>query len=137
MPIGHLAGPGPAEPQHAKRFPYDFVVAARCVMRVGILVRPRPRAVELAANDFAGTLHLAGNTRINRYDMACRIAERLGYPSSLVRATDSNAMQGRAPRPNDASLDNATARSVLDTPMQSLMDGLELVLTAKEKQQYE
>ena len=41
--------------------------------------------LELAANDFTGTLHLAGNTRLNRYDMACRIAERLGYSPSLDR----------------------------------------------------
>ncbi len=67
-------------------------------------------------------------------EMACRIAERLGYSTDLVVATDSNAMEGRAPRPNDASLDITKARSVLETPMQTLMSGLDLVIASKEKQ---
>jgi dTDP-4-dehydrorhamnose reductase len=43
-------------------------------------------------------------------------------------------MEGRAPRPNDASLDNAKATKVLSTPMQTLMSGLDLVLEMKKKQ---
>jgi dTDP-4-dehydrorhamnose reductase len=93
--------------------------------------------LELAANDFTGTLHLAGSTRLNRYDMGCRIAQRLGYPTSLIVATDSNAMEGRAPRPNDASLDNSKACSVLNTPMKTMTEGLDRVLTSKEKQENE
>jgi hypothetical protein len=44
-------------------------------------------------------------------------------------------MPGRAPRPNDASLDNSKAGRVLKTPMQTLMSGLDLVLEMKEKQE--
>lgn len=90
--------------------------------------------LEMAASEFTGTIHLAGSTRINRFEMACQIAEKLGHSRELVIATDSNAMPGRAPRPNDASLDNAKARRVLKTPMQTLMSGLELVLHMKELQ---
>lgn len=93
--------------------------------------------LELAANDFSGTLHLAGNTRLNRHDMGCRIAAHLGYPTTLVIATDSNAMTNRAPRPNDASLDNSMACTVLNTPMKTLTEGLDLVVTAKQKQEHE
>ncbi len=90
--------------------------------------------IEIAGNDFSGTIHLGGSTRINRFEMACQIAEELGYSRDLVVATDSNAMPGRALRPNDASLDNGKARRVLDTPMQTLMSGLDLVLRTKEAQ---
>jgi dTDP-4-dehydrorhamnose reductase len=93
--------------------------------------------LEIAANDFTGTLHLAGSTRINRYEMACQIAEKLGLSRDLVVSTDSNAIPGRAPRPNDASLDNAKAKRVLTTPMQTLMSGLDLVLKSKEQQNAE
>lgn len=90
--------------------------------------------LEIAGGDFTGTIHLAGSTRLNRYEMACQIAGRLGHSRDLVIATDSNAMPGRAPRPNDASLDNSKAQRVLKTPMQTLMSGLDLVLEMKLEQ---
>jgi dTDP-4-dehydrorhamnose reductase len=111
-------------PENEIRTPMDVITIGRAFL-------------EIAAGDFTGTLHLGGSTRINRYEMACQIAERLGYSRELVLATDSNAMPGRAPRPNDASLDNAKARRVLKTPMQTLMSGLDLVLEMREKQEQE
>ena len=89
--------------------------------------------LELAAGDFAGLIHLAGATRLDRYDMGQRLARRLGYDLSLIEATHSNEMTGRAPRADDASLDNTLARDVLDTPMLGLDEALELVLATKEK----
>jgi len=86
--------------------------------------------LELAASDFSGVIHLAGSTRINRYQMACLLAQQFGFSEDAVIPTDSNAMEGRAPRPNDASLDNTKAKNTLQTPMQSLMDGLQLVKKA-------
>jgi dTDP-4-dehydrorhamnose reductase len=89
--------------------------------------------LELAGNTVTGILHLAGNTRLNRYEMGKAIAGRLGFPTGLVEATDSNSMPDRAPRPNDASLDNSKARSLLRTSMKSLMEGLDHVMHYKEK----
>jgi dTDP-4-dehydrorhamnose reductase len=111
-------------PKNEIRTPVDVITLGQALL-------------ELAANDFTGTLHLAGSTRLNRHDMACRIAQRLGHSAAQVVATDSNAMEGRAPRPNDASLDNTMAHRVLQTPMQTLMNGLNLVITSKEKQENE
>lgn len=111
-------------PANEIRTPVDVITVGRAFL-------------EIAASDFTGTLHLAGSTRINRYEMACQIAEKLGYSRDLVTATDSNAMPGRAPRPNDASLDNSRAKRLLATPMQTLIGGLELVLRTKEEQRRE
>ena len=86
---------------------------------------------ELAANSFGGIIHLSGSTRINRYKMAVQIAEKLGFDPGLITATDSNAMKGRAPRPNDASMDNSLAKKILNTPMRTLTEGLELTLNYK------
>jgi dTDP-4-dehydrorhamnose reductase len=87
--------------------------------------------VELAGNQFGGIVHLAGNTKINRYEMARQIAATLGYSPDLIQSTDSNAMEGRAPRPNDASLDNSLAKKILQTPMCTLTEGLALTLHFK------
>jgi len=109
-------------PENEIRTPADVITVGRAFL-------------EIAGGDFTGLLHLACSTRINRYEMACQIAERLGYPRGLVVATDSNAMPGRAPRPNDASLDNSKAKRMLRTPMQTLMSGLDLVLEMKKAQE--
>lgn len=109
-------------PANEIRTPVDVITVGRAFL-------------EIASGDFTGTIHLAGSTCINRYEMACQIAERLGYSRDLVVATDSNAMPGRAPRPNNASMSNAKARRVLKTPMQTLMSGLDLVLEMKAAQE--
>lgn len=87
--------------------------------------------VELAGNQFGGIIHLSGNTAITRYEMAREIAATLGFSPDLILSTDSNSMAGRAPRPNNASMDNSLARKVLQTPMLSLHDGLLLTLNFK------
>jgi dTDP-4-dehydrorhamnose reductase len=107
-------------PENELRTPVDVVTLGRALL-------------ELADNAFTGILHLAGNTRLNRYDMAVHIAARLGFPRALVKPTNSNAMSGRAPRPDDVSLDNSRARQVLTTPMLGLAEGLDLVLKTAEK----
>lgn len=87
--------------------------------------------IELAGNDFSGIIHLSGSTRINRYEMAQKIAKQLGFSTDKIIPANSNAMPGRAPRPNDASMDNTLAKKTLTTPMRSLSEGLELTLNFK------
>ena len=88
--------------------------------------------VELAGNDFGGIVHLSGNSRLTRYEMGLQIAESVGIPLNLVVSTDSNSMPGRAPRANDASMDNSLACRILKTPMLSLTEGLDLTLNFKK-----
>jgi len=97
------------------RTPLDVITAGRALL-------------ELAEIQFAGILHLAGSTRLSRFDMARQVAERLGHSPKLIHPVDLSAMPGRAPRPPDASLDNTLAKRLLGTPMRTLLDGLDLVL---------
>ena len=105
-------------PENEIRTPVDVITLGQSLL-------------ELAGNDFSGTLHLAGHTRVNRYKMALLIADRLKLASDLIVATDSNEMAKRARRPNDVSLNNTLACQVLDTPMKNLMDGLDLIVSSK------
>lgn len=86
---------------------------------------------ELAGSNYEGIVHLSGSTKINRYQMAILIAEHLGLNPDLIEGTDSNAIAGRAPRPNDASMINDLAGKLLKTPMRTLAEGLELTLKFK------
>ncbi|MFA6449172.1 MAG: SDR family oxidoreductase [bacterium] len=88
--------------------------------------------LELAGNDYAGLIHLSGGTRLNRYEMSLLIADRLGFPQSLVAAKNPSGIPGRAPRPLDASMDNSKARATLKTPFLSFADELELILKTVE-----
>ncbi len=112
------AGENVKFPENEIRTPIDIITLGRALE-------------ELAGNNFRGTLHLSGNDRLTRYEMARRIAERLGYSPGLIIATNSNAMPGRAPRPDDASLNNSKAKKILETPMRSLIEGLDLSLNFK------
>lgn len=109
-------------PENETRTPIDVITAGAAL-------------TELAGNNFGGIIHLAGNTRITRFEMAKQIAHTMGFPEELIISTDSNAIPGRAPRPNDASLNNSKAKSILKTPMLSLADGLTLTMNTKIAQQ--
>lgn len=119
MRVALEAGKQVPFPQNEIRTPVDVITLGRAFL-------------ELAQLDYTGILHLAGNTRLNRYEMACRIAQRLGFSADLVISTDSNAMAGRAKRPNDASLDNTQAKALLATPMRSLEEALDLILEVEK-----
>lgn len=115
------AGENVKFPENEIRSPIDVITLGRAL-------------VELAGNDFNGIIHLSGNDRLTRFDMAQRIAQRLGYSPELIIPVNSNAMPGRAPRPNDVSLNNSKAKRVLVTPMCNLMEGLDLTIKfSKEK----
>ncbi len=66
-------------------------------------------------------------------EMALQIADRMGYSRDLAEPTDSSRLVGRAPRPADVSLDNRKARRILQTPMRTLAEGLDLVLQHREE----
>ena len=115
----------------AMKFPENEIRTPADVITLGAAL------LELAGDHNNGIIHLSGSTVINRYEMGKRIAAVLGYAPELVLPTDSNAMPDRAPRPIDVSLDNSKAKSILNTPMQTLEQGLQLVLTSKDKQNNE
>lgn len=97
------------------RTPIDVITLGRALL-------------ELAGNGHAGIIHLAGNDRLNRFEMARRVATRFGFPTRLIVAKDPSAIPGRAARPRDVSLDNSLARAQLETSMRSLDEGLDLIL---------
>lgn len=101
-------------PENEVRSPVDVITLGKSLL-------------ELAASDFRGVLNLAGSTRLNRYDMAKQIARKLGHSEELVVPINSNALEGRAPRPDDVSLDNTLAKEVLKTPMRDLDEALDTI----------
>lgn len=101
-------------PENEVRSPVDVITLGKSLL-------------ELAANDFQGVINLSGSTRLNRFEMARQVARKLGYSESLVIPVNSNALAGRATRPNDVSLNNALAKETLKTPMRDLDEALGMI----------
>ena len=102
-------------PAHEIRTPVDVITVGRALL-------------ELASLDHHGILHLAGNERLNRFEMAQRIARRFGFSERLVTPQPPAITPGRAPRPRDVSLANAKVCATLKTPMRSFDEALSLIM---------
>jgi len=111
-----------AVPEREVRTPVDVFTVGRALL-------------ELAGGDHYGIVHLAGRDRLNRLEMARRIAVRFGYPQRLVVEQAAAASPGRAPRPRDVSLDNSKACGMLKTPMLNFDEALSLFLKNSTAQQ--
>ena len=115
MMASFQAGEAVGVPDNEVRTTIDVITLGRALL-------------ELAENDFRGKLQLAGNDRMNRYEMVRRIAIRLGHDPALVTVKNPEDIPDRAPRPYDISLDNALARQALRTPMLGLDDAITLIM---------
>ncbi len=111
-----------AHPASEFRTPLDVITASRATLEIAML-------------SYAGLLHLAGNDRLSRFDIARRVAGALGYPTELIVDRKPEVEHGRALRPADASLDATRAKSLLSTPMRDFDDGVRLVIQNRGNRQ--
>ncbi|MEW5815745.1 MAG: NAD(P)-dependent oxidoreductase [Spirochaetota bacterium] len=102
-------------PKEEIRTPIDVITLSRSIL-------------ELAAGSFIGYLHLSGNDKLTRYDMAVGITGKLGCSLKLVVDKKPVISIGRAPRPKDVSLNNNKAKQTLSTPMLGLEEALDLII---------
>lgn len=101
-------------PPEEIRTPIDVVTLGRALL-------------ELAALDWTGILHLAGNEALDRVSLTRRLAKLLGYSPDTVVPRSPTAIAGRAIRPRDVSLNNAKARALLKTPMRDFDSAFDLL----------
>ncbi len=71
-----------------------------------------------------GVFHLAGATRVNRFELALATAEAFDLDASLISAVGSDAFPTIAPRPADTSFVTNRMKDVLGIVPRSLADGL-------------
>ena len=80
--------------------------------------------LEAAEKRLCGTYHLAGATRVSRYEFACRLADIFGLDEDLIRPSSMSDMSWKAKRPADSSLDTSKAMRVLDEKPYDLVRSL-------------
>jgi dTDP-4-dehydrorhamnose reductase len=84
--------------------------------------------IEVSTKQINGIIHLAGSTRISRYDFAVMIAEKLGLDRSLLLKAKTEDMSWKAKRPKDSSLDVTKATEILNEKPQTIQQSLSLFI---------
>lgn len=69
--------------------------------------------LEVAERRICGTLHLAGSTRISRFEFAVMLAKQFGLNQNLLTPVRAEATRWRARRPFDSSLNVSKAQELL------------------------
>lgn len=84
--------------------------------------------IEITTRQIAGIIHLAGATRISRYEFAEMIADKLYLDKTLLRPTKISDMSWRAERPMDSSLDVSLATKILNEKPQKIEQSLQIFI---------
>ncbi len=85
--------------------------------------------IEIATKKIEGIIHLAGSTRISRYDVAKLVADKLNLDKNLLKPITMDKMTWNAQRPMDSSLDISLASTILNEKPITIQNGLELFLS--------
>jgi dTDP-4-dehydrorhamnose reductase len=84
--------------------------------------------IEIATRQIVGLIHVSGATRISRYALAELVAHKLNLDKNLLIPTKIDAMNWKAPRPKDSSLDVSLATETLSEQPQKIEQSLELFI---------
>jgi len=84
--------------------------------------------IEVATKEISGLIHLAGATRISRYEFAKIIANKLNLNEDLLKSSKMDEMKWIAQRPLDSSLDVSKANEILDNKPQQIERSLEFFI---------
>ncbi|MEW6044636.1 MAG: dTDP-4-dehydrorhamnose reductase [Thermoproteota archaeon] len=85
--------------------------------------------VEISIRKITGLIHLAGASRLSRYEFAKIIADKLSLDTTLLKPTKIAEMSWRAQRPHDSSLDVSKANKILSNKPQKIEQCIDLFVT--------
>ena len=80
--------------------------------------------MELSGHDYAGTLHIGGSEKVDRYTFGLTLAEIGQFPLKLCRPVSMFDLPTTAPRPQDTSFNISLAKKMLKTPFTGFREGL-------------
>ena len=80
--------------------------------------------IEISERHLNGIFHVAGATKISRYDVARMISNKLNFDEKLLRDVSINELKWEAQRPKDSSLNISKADSVLNEKPQEINESL-------------
>jgi dTDP-4-dehydrorhamnose reductase len=84
--------------------------------------------IEVTTRQITGVIHLAGATRISRYDLAELVADKLSLDKKFLIPTKMDKMTWKSQRPKDSSLDVSLATEILNEKPQEIEHSLNLFI---------
>ena len=100
-----------------------FVDEYRTPTAVGELAE---KLIEIARQRITGLIHVAGGTRLSRYDFGRKIADLFEFPSQLLIPRRREEVHSIPPRAPDVSMNITKARSLFNTPFRGIEENLRL-----------
>ena len=83
--------------------------------------------IEIIERKITGIIHLAGATKISRYDFAVQISKIINANKQFLKLTKMDQMDWKAPRPADSSLSVSKANKILKNKPEKIEDSLKLL----------
>lgn len=80
--------------------------------------------LEVAERQMKGVLHVAGSTRISRYEFAVMLAKQFAFNENLITPIQADAANWKARRPLDSSLNVSKAQGILTSKPVTLEQAL-------------
>ena len=84
--------------------------------------------IEISERRITGIIHVAGASKISRYQMASMVSDKLNLDGTLLEQISMNKMKWVAQRPKDSSFDVSRASSVLNEKPQKIDQSLNLFI---------
>jgi dTDP-4-dehydrorhamnose reductase len=83
--------------------------------------------LEAADRRLSGIYHLAGATRVSRYEFALQLAKAFGLKADLILPSRMDDLKWDARRPKDSSLDTSKAKGALANKPLALEESLQIL----------
>ncbi len=83
--------------------------------------------IEIIERKITGIIHLAGATKISRYDFAVQISKIINANKQFLKLTKMDQMDWKAQRPVDSSLSVSKANKILKNKPEKIEDSLKLL----------
>ena len=84
--------------------------------------------IEISERRLTGIIHIAGASKISRYEMASLVSDKLGLDGKLLREISINDIKWEAQRPKDSSLNISKADIILNEKPQKINQSLDLFI---------
>jgi len=84
--------------------------------------------IEISERHLNGIFHVAGATKISRYDVARMISNKLNFDEKLLRDVSINELKWEAQRPKDSSLNISKADIILNEKPQKINQSIDLFI---------